>query len=340
MKSVAKTTLTAAIVIAAVTAFGMQAQAKSYAKVSKISSSLKVSANYVNFTGKNALYSKAGTLKGAKLVKSTHQLKTLAASTNSLDSFMVLRSATTNRHSMYLKVRSLDGKTTGWIYNGKTTQTQFGQIVHKDKAHTQPAGGVTTFETRTSSPLTAEEKASYYQLATPGSATDGTGLIYNAPVNTASPAWGTTVVEQPDKTTSQPYANDTFIATYAMTRTREGDRWLRVQDLNNAKVSGYIKASALTKLPNATAKTGVTVNFVDYGTKQLVGMTIVPFGTGITQMNLLTTFNYQAIPAGTVSDYAKNAEGSVPTNGFLDRTAASNATPGTTLVYQVGADSE
>lgn len=305
--------------------------AKTYATIATISKSKKVSGDYVNFTGKNALYTKAGTMRGAKLVKSTSQLKTLAKSTRGLDSFMILRTATTNQHNVYLKIRSLDGKTTGWIYDGKSTQPKVGNIIYKDKAHKTPAGGVSAFETSTTSPLTQTEKTSYYRLATPGSATDGTGVLYSTTLDTASPAWGTLKVAQPDQTTSAPYANDVFIVTLAKTRTRQGDRWLKVIDLNNTAVQGYIKASAMTKLPAATAKTGITVNYVDNTSNKVVGTTIVP-ASGTTAMNLAIFGYFEGLPAG----YTANADHTNGTTGFTDKAAAQHAVAGDVLTYQVG----
>ncbi|WP_461244324.1 SH3-like domain-containing protein [Secundilactobacillus muriivasis] len=335
MKSIVKTILITAISAGSIGLFSMQAHAKTYAKVTKITSNLKVSDNYINFTGTNALYTKAGTLKGAKLVKSTSQLKRLASSKRGLDSFMVLRTATTNRNSVYVKVRSLDNRTTGWIYNGKSTQTKFGSVVYKDKAHTLPAGGVMAYDTKTVSKLNQEEKTSYYRLATPGTATDGTGLIYSTPLEIKSIVWGAPQVNQPNKTTSMPYANDVFIITGAVTRTRQGDRWLTVADLNNPKVMGYLKDGALTKLPAVTAQTGVTINFTDYQTKQVVGTTIVPTGTGA--INLYATFGgYQGLPTGYTDDYEKGFDEQMLTAGFTNKVTAEKATAGSILTYQVG----
>lgn len=61
------------------------AHAKNYATITKISTNLKESSSYMTFTGKNALYTKAATMQGAKLVKSKAQLTQLAESKRGLD---------------------------------------------------------------------------------------------------------------------------------------------------------------------------------------------------------------------------------------------------------------
>lgn len=310
-----------------------QAQAKSYAKVTKISRNLVVSDNFVNFTGKNALYSKAGTLKGAKLVKSKAQLTALANSKVSSDSFMYLRTATTNRGSIYVKVRSFNNKITGWIYAGSTKSYKSQYTYYTDAARTKPAGGVTTYYTTKASPLSTDEKTSFYKLKNPG-----TDTLVTSNIPDTIPDAFQMMVNMPNKTSSAAYANDVFVITRingAFTRTREGDRWYGIVDLNaNTNIMGYVKADALTKIGNVSASDGITINYVDRATNKKVGSTIVPYGTvaGQSSMDLTTTFyNYQ----GGLKGYNTGFDDDDSNYGFARNSGANAATKGSTLTYYV-----
>lgn len=93
------------------------AEASSSAKiVSK--SALGKHAQNVAVTGSNAIYTKPGTVWGAKLVASTRQVKKLAKSGYSKDYFRAYHMAVTNRGSVYYKIVSMNGKYRGYIYGG------------------------------------------------------------------------------------------------------------------------------------------------------------------------------------------------------------------------------
>ncbi|GAX07998.1 hypothetical protein IWT5_01149 [Secundilactobacillus silagincola] len=306
--------LAVGLVAGGIGASSVTAQAKSYAKVVKTSRTLVQSSTYVNFTGKNALYNKVGTLKGAKVVKTTKQLKKYASSKRGMDTFMWLETATTNRKSEYLKVASLDNKVKGWIYSGKTTDYKDQVVRYKDAAKTQPAGGVTMFETLKKSPVTTAEASGFYRLANPGTATDGTAKVYSLPLD-VSPVVSPAIVNMPNKASSADYANDVFVITGAVTRTRQGDRWLQVSDLSNSHIAGYIKDGSLKRIAPVTAKHGVTVNYVDQDTNKTVGSVIVPFGAAVgkTTMsfgyefdNYADSYQYMQMPAGYVGAYSEN----------------------------------
>ncbi len=171
--------------------------------IKKISHRLVASSTYVTFTGKNALYSKAAPLKGAKVVRNKPQLIQYANSKRGLDSFMLLRTAILSNGNIYNKVRSFDNNITGWIYSGKTKSYQFGPFYFKDKKHTRPAGGLAEFRTLIKSPLTAAEKSNFYELAKPGTANDGYSKVYSIPFNVSPLGLGGPLINMPDKNSSE-----------------------------------------------------------------------------------------------------------------------------------------
>ncbi|WCJ51328.1 hypothetical protein OKF32_08690 [Lentilactobacillus buchneri] len=155
-------------IAAAGTATAQSANAKSYARVTSNQkmTSAPTSRN-VNFTGSNALYTKAGTLRGAKKVASTTTVRKLANSKNSQNNIRAYRVATTNRGSVYYKVVTYDGAYRGWIY-GRKVQSVFG-------------GGVTSFDTfknQNLSSLTDTQQKATYKIASPGTANDGKTVTY------------------------------------------------------------------------------------------------------------------------------------------------------------------
>ncbi|MEY2376356.1 S-layer protein [Lentilactobacillus buchneri] len=244
------------------------ASAKSYAKVtSNKALTSDATTRNVNVNGTNALYTKAGTLKGAKTVATKSTLAAIKDSKQGQKNWRAYRVATTNRGSVYYKVVSFDKTYRGWIYGGKSTASFAGGIAQYSTT-TAPAAAANTSSSASSASintqgqttaLTDAQKNATYKITKAGTANDGTATTYTYP------AWteyrkGRTVTD------ATPYANDTFKVVDATTRTREGDLWVKVQDTNatnGQKINGWILYSALTAQPTTPVNPGQTVPNAD-----------------------------------------------------------------------------
>ncbi|MDM5047807.1 hypothetical protein QTN53_13610 [Levilactobacillus brevis] len=289
------------------------ASAKSAAKVTS-SKALTTDATTrnVTFTGTNALYSKPGTVKGAKVVATTTTAKRLAASKNGQDNVRAYRVATTNRGSVYYKVVSFDKQYRGWIYGGKST----------DKF----AGGIKSFATTTAAKIPSTlNTTSYYTLAkTDANVNDGTTTTYKAP------AWSQYKVGRTMKDASA-YKTNLLQVSKAAT-TRDGATWVYVTDVTNGKLTGWVKASALKLSKDVPASEGVTINYTDKATGKVVGSTVIPFKADKSTLVLahptMDVSNKAAAPAG----YSAAAAG---VNAWGSESAAKAATKGSSLVFYV-----
>ena len=256
------------------------ASAKSYAKVtSNKALTTDATTRNVAVNGTNALYTKAGTLKGAKTVATKTTLAGLKNSKQGQKNFRAYRVATTNRGSVYYKVVSFDKTYRGWIYGGKSV-TAFAGGIASFSTTTAPAAAANTSSSASSASintqgqttaLTDAQKNATYKITKAGTANDGTATTYSYP------AW-TEYKKGRTVTDATPYANDTFKVTDQTTRTREGDLWVKIADTNatnGQKINGWIKYSALTAqatTPTTTpvADNAVRVNFVDASTGKSV----------------------------------------------------------------------
>lgn len=264
------------------------ASAKSYAKVtSNKALTTDATTRNVAVNGTNALYTKAGTLKGAKTVATKTTLASLKNSKQGQKNFRAYRVATTNRGSVYYKVVSFDKTYRGWIYGGKSV-TAFAGGIASFSTTTAPAAAANTSSSASSASintqgqttaLTDAQKNATYKITKAGTANDGTATTYSYP------AW-TEYKKGRTVTDATPYANDTFKVTDQTTRTREGDLWVKIADTNatnGQKINGWIKYSALTAqatTPTTTpvADNAVRVNFVDASGKTIKSVDYTKLG--------------------------------------------------------------
>lgn len=190
------------------------ASAKSYATAGAYSKlTTDATKRNVEATGTNALYTKPGTVKGAKVVASKATMKDLADSKKSANYFRAYGVKTTNRGSVYYRVVTMDQKYRGYVYGGKVNGTFGGGI--KSAETTQTA----TNPTRTTG----------YYLKDVSSHT-----LWNAPKYTQYKAKKVNMYGAK--------ATDTFKVDQAATKTREGSLYYHVTDVNNSAISGWIYA--------------------------------------------------------------------------------------------------
>lgn len=232
----------AALSFAGVAAVSTTASAKSYATAGAYST-LKTDATKRNVeaTGTNALYSKPGTVKGAKVVASKATMAKLASSKKSADYFRAYGVKTTNRGSVYYRVVTMDGKYRGYIYGGKS-DTAF-------------AGGIKSANTTTENTTDANIGKTVY-FANPGK----TNVTWTAPKYTQYKA-------TKNVTNTTPFAGDSLKVTKAATKTREGSLYYYVEDATHPSVSGWIYSKAVTTDTKVAFNqaTDVKVNFTNDG---------------------------------------------------------------------------
>ncbi|MGF7436897.1 S-layer protein [Lentilactobacillus senioris] len=291
------------------------ASAKTYAKVTSNKSIGAAAANNVTFNGSNALYTKAGTLKGAKTVATTTTLKRLAKSTSNKDNFVAYRVATTNRGSVYYKVVSLDKDYRGWIYGGKSTDSFAGGIESYNT--TKDAKDVTT--------------ATYKKFAKTGTENDGTMLTYKDPMYTV---YGSGRVIKD----STPFKNDVLKVTKTVTSSRDGKEWSYVEDEANSTVNGWILSSALKDSKGEVPSSqGVTIKYVNKKTLENVGSYLVPFKA--TGTDATTKQEFMDVTTKG-ADIRTNTPKGYSFDSWADKTAAVKATKGSTQIVYVNANSK
>lgn len=222
LKTLALTGMTA---LSAAAVFGFtqnQASAKTYARVvyNQTMPQAGTSRNVVT-TGSYGLYSKAGTLRGARLVASKNVLSYMGTSNDSNDYFRAYRVAQTNTGSIYYKVVSFDQQYRGWIYGGRSANTF--------------ASGVNVTNTTNGAPLSNDEATKTYTFTNPGTA----NVTWNYPNKTQYKA-------QKVVSSTAPYAGDDLKIDRAVTMSREGTKYYYVTSAQHPSINGWIYAGAVS----------------------------------------------------------------------------------------------
>ncbi|WP_125583698.1 S-layer protein [Levilactobacillus cerevisiae] len=163
--------------------------------------------------GTSAIYSKPGTVKGAKVVASKKTVAKLAASKSSNDTFYAYGTKKTNRGSVYYKIVTMDKKYRGYIYGGKTAGTF--------------AGGIKTTDTLTTAATPARTTGYYLKDASKNT-------LWTAPKNTDINAKKVSLYGAAK--------TDPFTVDKAATTTKEGYLYYHVTDSKDSSVSGWIYA--------------------------------------------------------------------------------------------------
>ena len=239
-------------------------------------------------TGSNAIYSYPKTVKkSARTIASKATVAKLASSKSSKDYFRAYRVLTTSKGSVYYKVVSFDGSVRGYIYGGKSTSAF--------------AGGLKAATTTTAQTLTADEQTQTYYFAKPGTA----NVTWNAPQYTQYKA------KKMVKSTVD-FGGDALKITSAATKTREGSRYVYVEDATHPSLSGWVyeKALSTTKAVTYSDKTDVKINFIDAATNKTFKTGSATVAASSTAKGTTVAINdalYAAIKGATPTGYSYNS---------------------------------
>ncbi len=323
------TLLSMAAVGLGVTAFvaaPSNANAKSYAKV-KSNKAFSITYSERNYlpSGSAALYTKAGTLKGARKVASAATLRRLASLSDKGQSyFRAYRIARTNRGSYYLKVTSFDKTYRGWIYAGKSNPSGKTSVGGMKKVSTFNRGSVST----------DIANATYY-FGTTSSTT------YK------EPDWTQYKVGRNMASVSGEYAKDALRVTGVGTKTNGRDNnatYYYVEDSSHPTINGWIKASYLTSggtgaaSSSSSTKIGtnqVLVNYIDSATNSSVTTKLLTNTNATSQTAPVFVGNNSAGQAYSNIPSGYSAPGDSTTYGTKNTTALAAAQYGQQVNYYV-----
>lgn len=268
----------AALSFASVAAVSTNASAKSYAKAGA-ETDLTVTKDDTNVesTGTNALFTKPGTTKGAKVVASKAKMKKLANSGKSADYFWAYRTVTTNKGAVYYKVVTMNGKYRGYVYAGKK-EGEFSR-------------GIVKAETTTPKTTDAMLNKTVY-FKNPGTH----NVTWTAPKYTEHKASQRVI-------NTTPFAGDKLTVTKAETKTRENTLYYYVEDATHPTVSGWIYAGAVSTTASdaVQAENGITVKYIDKNTAKEVSSKVLDLkgAASMTAADLATAVSDKNnIPAG------------------------------------------
>ncbi|AQW20723.1 hypothetical protein PL11_001725 [Lentilactobacillus curieae] len=231
-----------------VTAFVASTNPTSASARTRVTSNKSLSNNYNDrnylSNGRNALYNKAGVLKGAKVVAGKTTLSGLKSKSDAGQSyFRGYRVAKLSNGSYYMKVVSFDKQYRGWIYAGKSNPASNTRNVK---------GGLTYTST-------------FKQSSVPS---DIAGTTYNFksdPLTYVQPDW-TQYRKGRNKNSTSASKKDALKVTGMGTKTNGRDSnatYYYVEDATTPSANGWVKASNLVKAGQTVVNEDqVKVNYV------------------------------------------------------------------------------
>ncbi|KRM68180.1 hypothetical protein FD06_GL001394 [Apilactobacillus ozensis DSM 23829 = JCM 17196] len=183
-----------------------------------------------SLNGSNAIYTKPGTVKGARVVASKSDVKSVANSSKGY--FMAYGEAKTSKGAHYYKVVSFDHKYRGWVYAGSAKKVE-----STTTATDTPKNNVVYLKSQVSNTLWDAPK--YSAFKTTKAANNNSAI-----------------------------ANDQYVVDKAVKLNREGWTYYHVTNKTNANYSGWVWAGATSDAKptdNFNAAKDVKINFTYNG---------------------------------------------------------------------------